>query len=405
MLKYTLKQIVRNRSNMLVAMAIFFSALMLGVSGAYNRGVQNQVMELMRYGYTGDMTVVHNSVTFTQNPSPIHVKWSQALTDQDNALDRVSAHEGVKDVLKRLSLYATVMGEDESLNEYSLIMFVEFEKEKKYIFDRLVQVESGAALEADKAYISAKIAEKLRLKPGDSIYFFFIRESGFPVPARMTVGGIFQGKGYPALVDNMVYIDYSAAQKLLKLGSPVLTNANIILNDGYTDMFKNDDLQLPGEWQLVEPKESGSFFYGIYNVMAFFNNGGNIILLIVVFSFAFSVFLMNINKQRKMIFILNSLGLSHEKIREMYLLEGLVLGFFPALLGILVSLIIVLVTNISGIPAFNETMRYVFASDVLFFKTDIGAFLYALVGIPLLSLGAISIVLNKFLKENTLTRF
>lgn len=404
MIKYILNKIVRNRGNVLIAMAILFSAMMLGVSGAYNLGVQGQVMNLMRYGYTGDMTILNRSVTLSQSPNPIHVKWNQTLADESGYLELLKSQSGAKDVLRRLSVYATVMGEDESKNEYSMVMFVEYSKEKDYLFDQLLEFDAKRDFHSGEALVSEKLARKLDLKPGDDIYFFFIKESGFPVPVKRKVGALFQGKGYPALVESMIFLDYAQSAATLKLDAPLFTNANIIWEDDYAGEGAAliSPESFPDSWRFALPQESGSFFYGIHGVIDFFNNGGNIILLIVVFAFAFSIFLMNINKQKKAINIMNSLGISHGEITRLYLLEGFLLAFVPALAGIVLSLAAVFIVNLSGIPAFNETMRYIFASDVLYLQYDLSAVVYALVAIPMLSVAASFLVLRKFLQAQNL---
>jgi hypothetical protein len=129
-----LKDLLSQRKNRLIMFAIGFGAFFMVAGGGYNSGMKHQLLELMRDGYTGDVTIVADSVSLEPSPLPLQVGWNDLLLGKQETLDRLAKEAGVKDVLGRLVVYGNIMGRDDSLNEYATIVGCDFRVERSILF-------------------------------------------------------------------------------------------------------------------------------------------------------------------------------------------------------------------------------------------------------------------------------
>ena len=155
-----LKDLFSQRRNRLIMFAIGFGAFFMVVGGGYNSGMKHQLLELMHDGYTGDATIVADSVRLEPSPMPLQVGWNDLLLGKQETLDQLGKEADVKDVLGRLVVYGNIMGEDDSLNEYATIVGCDFRAEEDYTFRKLLKFKEDPIFKKDFVYVSEKLANK-----------------------------------------------------------------------------------------------------------------------------------------------------------------------------------------------------------------------------------------------------
>lgn len=387
-----LKDLLSQKKNRLIMFAIGCGAFFMVVGGGYNSGMKHQLLALMRAGYTGDAAIVAGSVKLEPNPMPLQVGREDLLPGEPEVLERVRKDPNVQAVLERLVVYGNVMGKDDVLNEYATIVGCNFQAEEEYTFRKLLVFTEEPRRQAGHVYVSKKIADKLGLQMGGYVYLFLVDQNNMLRPSRFLVGGIFTGKGFPAVVEGLVYVDYADLKDALGLPVPYYSSLLVFFKDqtGVDATFARLRALIPPGWRVVPPADSGSFFQGIYNMIDLTTMIANFLMYLSIFLFVYSILLLNITGRRREIGIMKALGVSNLQTFLIFVTEGALLGLVPAALGTILGLFVVLFFSIVGIPALNEAMKYMFASDVLYFRVNTTAILNALIIIPFMAfLGAV----------------
>ncbi len=396
-LQILLKNIFKYKRNYFIMFAIGFSAFIIILGGGYTKGVEEQVLNLMHNGYTGNITIIAKQVDLKSNPGPIQVGWNDMLIDS-GSINNIMHEANIKAALKRLVLIANIMGEDVQKNEYITIIGCEFNKEENYSFKTLLNFDNNK--KNSGIYISKKIASKLKLKTGDFAYLFILSDSGIPVPARFIVGAIFDGKGFPNLADNIVYINYPDLKNAMHLSINNISSVLVMVKD--KDQIDSTIIRLkkivPNDWKIVSSEISGSFFKTINKTYNFILNFSFILMYICIFLFIYSTLMISINSSKKEIGIMSSLGLAKKTIFFIFTCQGILLALFPAIIGSLCGLITISVLSKIGIPAANDAMKYAFASDRLYLKINLFSFFYSLILIPVIAFIAATFPTIKILK-------
>ncbi|MCL6591044.1 MAG: FtsX-like permease family protein [Firmicutes bacterium] len=400
LIKILLRNIIRYKRNYYIMVAIGFAAFFIMVIAGFTAGVKQQLFRLMYANYTGDLMIINDQVKIKSDPAPLQVGWDQMLVD-NGFLDQMRNIDNIDQILRRMVLMASSMGEDEEKNVYTSVIGCEFDKEENYSFKSLLSFVKRDQKIKNGVYVSQKIADKLNLKVGDHIYLFFITENGM-VPAKFNVAAIFTGKGFPGIVQNLIYIDYPTLIDSLMLAEQKISFGLVMLKDqNKTNETINQIKKIaPGDASIVTPKISGQFFVA-QGVMYDLILGVSMALMYLsIFLFVYSTLIISIKSRQREIGIMSSLGISKKDIFTICTGEGMLLGFIPAIFGCLLGLIFVNIFSVIGIPALNDSMRYAFASDVLYLQVDLKAILFSIIGISLIAfLGAISPTL-KILKLN-----
>jgi putative ABC transport system permease protein len=232
----------------------------------------------------------------------------------------------------------------------------------------------------------------MELKIGEDVYLFLVDQNEMIRPARFKVGGVFTGKGFPAVVEGLVYVDYADLRAALGLSETYYSSLLVMLEDKFDTNKALGRLQeiAPSNWAVVSPDASGSFFKGIYQMIDITTNISNFLMYVSIFLFVYSILLMNITGRRREIGIMSSLGVSNPQAFLIFVAEGTLLGLIPAVIGALLGLLLVFVFTIIGIPAVNDAMKYMFASDMLYFRVNRTALFNAVIVVPLMAfLGAV----------------
>ncbi len=395
-LKISLKNILSYKRNRIIMFAIGFSAFFMVFGGGYNEGMKRQLLKLMTDSYTGDYTIVSESVKLKSDPSPIQVGWNEMITDDNGYLRELRSEPNVAKVLRRMVLYANIMGKNDVENDFAIIVGCDFANEQEYALSK-IRFQGQYHQQGDIVYINEKIGQKLNLKLGEDIYLFFVGENGMPIPAKLKVGGIFVGRGFPAISENQAFIDYTVLKKSLHLATDTYSSVLVVAKQksqiGKT--FPALQKKIPPQWKIVLPKVSGKFFIDIHTAVSFFSWLSNLLMYITIFLFVYSTLIISTYNRHREIGIMNSLGLSKRRIFWLLSSEGMVLGLYPSLIGSTIGFIGVMILSRIGIPATNDAMKYMFASDVLYFQFNGWLLFNSIVLISIIAfLGSIPPIIN-----------
>ena|SRR5690554_2977759 len=383
--KLLFKNIVRYKRNHYIMAAIGFAVFMVVLISGMTMGIKSQLFKLMHANYTGDLMVINKDVEIKEDPSPVQVGWDKLLVDEGQVA-QIKKDGNIQEVYKRLTVMASVMGKDDEKNQYATVIACEFEKEEDNSFRTLLKFEERASGLADGVLISKKIAEKLGLKIRDEVYIFFFMDTGM-TPAKFEVSGIFTGKGFPGVVNSLVYIDYPLLKEALMFDEEKFSYLLLTAKDKdlTAQSFSYVNKILPEDWKTVPPEISGRFILSqgfMYDFILGFSMG---LMYISIFLFVYSTLIISIKGRQRELGIMASMGINRKNIFAIYSGEGVLLGFLPAFCGCVLGVAVVLLFSVVGIPVIDEAMRYGVASDVLYFKVDIWAVLSTVVGVSLIA--------------------
>ena len=207
--------------------------------------------------------------------------------------------------------------------------------------------------------ITRNLADQLSLKPKDPVNLFTSQATTtplglFPRYRRFTVSGIYNSVSN-SIASDAVYINMEDAQKLLAAG-PRVSGLHLKLTDIEDAPRVHRQIQrlLPGDFSVTDwTVESGAFFQALAleKTMMF------IILLLVIAIAAFnlvSMLMMVVNEKQADIAILRTLGASPSTIRNIFIVQGTVLGIFGTLAGLAAGIILTLNVN----PVVNALQHF-----------------------------------------------
>ncbi len=390
-IKLPLRNIIRYRRNHYIMIAIGFAAFMIVLIAGMISGIKNQLADLMYTNYTGDLMLIKKDVKIKESPGFVQVAWDKMLSDEGQ-IAALKRDTNIDEIYKRLTLMAGIKGGDVEKNQYVTVIGCDFAKEEDYSFRTLLDFTQQNNNLENGIYISKSIADKLNLEINTTVNLFFFTDTG-PVSAKFKVAGIFTGKGYPGIVNSLVYIDYSLLVEKLMAGESKFSYLLISFKDkelaqqSLTGIAKN----LPSDWAMVPPEISGKFILSqgeMYDVILSFTKG---LMYLSIFLFIYSTLIISITGRKQEFGIMASMGIKKGNIFALFATEGVLLGLLPALTGCILGLSAVGILSKIGIPAINEAMKYGIASDILYFKIDLKTATYTIIGVTVIAfLGTIS---------------
>lgn len=370
-----------------IMFAIGFGSFFMVVSSGYNEGMRYQIARLMRESVSGDYTVVSSRFEMEAEPTPVQVPWDATIVDDGSLMSRIASTPGVEETLGHLVLCANVMGADESANDFAYVVGCDLEKEGRHAFATMVKM-GPLYPGGDAVFISDKLSKTLSLKPGDPVYFFLVDRDGLPVPCRFTLGGVFSGRGFPAVSEKLAYIDYGLLKKSLRLEEDRYSSVMVFAEKRDGRLGAELQAKLGDEVTVVDSSVSGAFYGQIRATVSFFSLAFNLLMYVTIFLFVYSVLMASVSDKRKDIGTMSAIGVDNRSIFWILAGEGCLIGLIPATIGSAFGELALLVVSRFGIPAYSDAMKYMFASDVLYFRANHGILVCSVVAIGAISFAA-----------------
>jgi lipoprotein-releasing system permease protein len=209
-------------------------------------------------------------------------------------------------------------------------------------FKALTKFESG---EPPPAAVGNELARRLHLREGDFFNLFIPRGTLTPMGQLprlrlFRVAAIFHSGMYE-FDNSLVYVSLPALQELLGFGNQV-TGLEVTLKDIYAaqEMSQTIVAHLGPEYYARDWIQMN---YSLFSALKLEKIAMFVILTLIVLVAAFgiaSTLFMMVMKKTKEIAILKSMGATRQSIMQIFVIDGLLIGFIGTALGLILGIIL-----------------------------------------------------------------
>ena len=218
-------------------------------------------------------------------------------------------------------------------------------KRVKYIEDILV--EGSFKIDANNIIIGQSLAEKLDLNIGQEIILFdaFTLKSANKRLKKFKINGLFHS-GMSEYDNSLAFTSINNANYLFSMKKKVSGHIlNLKKPNNYKSLSKLLSNQLPYPYMVMSWKEKNRALFKWMDIQR--------LPILIIFGLITFVGLVNIISALAMIIIdktrqigiLKSLGLSKQKINQIFLIKGFIIGFAGSLIGSSFALLIAFIQN------------------------------------------------------------
>ena len=218
-------------------------------------------------------------------------------------------------------------------------------KRVKYIEDILV--EGSFKIDANNIIIGQSLAEKLDLNIGQEIILFdaFTLKSANKRLKKFKINGLFHS-GMSEYDNSLAFTSISNANYLFSMKKKVSGHIlNLKKPNNYKSLSKLLSNQLPYPYMVMSWKEKNRALFKWMDIQR--------LPILIIFGLITFVGLVNIISALAMIIIdktrqigiLKSLGLSKQKINQIFLIKGFIIGFAGSLIGSSFAFLIAFIQN------------------------------------------------------------
>lgn len=320
------------RRTALNAIALAIGIAIMVISVAWVRGYFTSFFEGIIDLDTGHAQVLHEEYRDEQRRLPLDL----TVPDYAELRETLLASETVLDAAGRIVFSAEIGDGRRSTRMIGRAIEPEREAAITVLED---YVEAGSYLGSDEVgvLLSEEIASRLEVSPGDPIFLTALDQTGAENFAETVLVGTF-ALGYPAIDENVFYMDLPSAQRLLGMAGEV-THLVLRLDSG------------PNVSGLVEPlqarvDEAGDAPLVVYRWRAFVEvivsavqadiSGFSIIIgvlfLLIVIGILNSMS-MAVHERTKEIGTLRAIGMRRGQLTRLFLAEGVSVAAIGAVAG------------------------------------------------------------------------
>lgn len=165
---------------------------------------------------------------------------------------------------------------------------------------------------------------------------------GAPPLTRFEVRGLYQMES--VYDESHVFIGIPEAQRLFQMGEQV-TGVELRLDDLNAAEAVKADLQARLDPARFEVRTWYDLQKSLYDVMQLEKWGASLILVLIIIVAAFNIIgslTMIVIEKRRDVGVLQAMGVSRKNIRQIFLIEGLLIGVLGTLIGFLIGLTLAL---------------------------------------------------------------
>ena len=338
-------------TSILITLGVVAVLLFISVSGSFKALMVGQITDSMmghlqihKKGYLASM----DSLPLNRNLQGKQIAKVKEILDENDAIEAYSM---------RMKLGAMFS----NFNETTNIRLTAINPKQEMLTapmlqDRFLQGEKEGLLAKGEILIPELIAKGMKVKLGDSIVLVATNKDGSVNGQSFVVRGILEGISGPGGRDG--YIHIGDAQSLLRIEGKEVSEIAIRLKDMgdlegvFTNLkttlssFKNKMNKPVFEVHTWEKLSPFSKIAGMIDLMTLFIK---IMLVAIVLVSIMNVMVMSVYERINEIGTIAAIGTKPGKIMALFLTEGLLLGVFGTLIGVVLSLIGVMGMNISGI--------------------------------------------------------
>ena len=259
-------------------------------------------------------------------------------------IDNAWAIPGVLGVSPTLAAAATLAYKDKAENVVMLGIDPAEADKISDITKNMVQGDIGSVLGGKRIVMGRALAEKLKVKVGDTIAASFLDAT----TTNLLVSGLFD-YGYKEVDEGTAFVSLETARGFLGEGD-VITNIDIKIEDPFQAQAAAAKLKSYG----YNAKDWQELFPDLVRTLALERTENAIIMLLLMIIATFgiaSIMNMMVAEKTREIGMLMAMGATPGSIRKLFLLESGTLGLMGAILGCALGLAVSL--YISGIQIKN----------------------------------------------------
>ncbi len=277
---------------------------------------------------------------------------SLLLDDWPGLAELLSRDPHVVQAMPKLSFFGLVVKGDKSAAYLGTGTIPALEKQASLAADTVQSGKFLADPDANEVMLGGGLARAIGAQTGDLVTVMTTTPDGGINAVDASVTAIL---GYPIkeLDDRILFMPYGAAARLLKAEGRANSVVVLLKDDRDTERLARElqtSLAAAGRPVVVKTWLDSATFYKqvkLLYVAIFFFMG--LVLSIVVILATANTMTMSVFERTREIGTLLAIGMERGSVRALFLLEGILLGLFGSGLGAVLSLVLRVVLNASGI--------------------------------------------------------
>jgi putative ABC transport system permease protein len=325
--RLALKNILRakRRSVMTFIMLTFGVGVYIVMYGMMD-GLGNKTLENLINFESGHFKIRN---THFDPDQPYEAKYF--LTEFNNMEERIKKNEFVTGVTKRIHFLSEI---DNGRDSFPIITIgIEVNNDRK-VFTLLQFIFQGK-LERGGTVIGESLAKDMHIQMGDMVFLTFRNHQNMYTSTELLVTGLMSALD-PKVNNATALISLAEAQKYLSVNG--VTEIAIKTNDykKYESYEKILQKQISGA-DLKSWKKLTEDSMAIWNMK---KSGQSIILVLIVIIALVGIIntlLMSVYEKKTEIGTLKALGMKDHEVRNLFIFEGLIIGFLGAFLGMIIG--------------------------------------------------------------------
>lgn len=332
----------------LVTLGVVFVLVFTSIAGSFKNMMVGQITDSMlghlqvhRKGYVAAI----ESLPLNMNLKPMAYAKLEAMLKQETAIAAYSPR------IKFGGMFSNFM-------ETTNIRLNGVYPDKEFAAVPLLpgRIINGAkALKRGEILVPELLAKGMSVKPGDTIVIVATNQNGSVNGKQFTVAGVLESATGPGGRDG--YVHFDDAVELLRMDQPEISEVAIRLKD-FNKLAKvekrlatvvNAEKNTIGKpvfelhsWEMLSP------FAKIAKMLEMMNKFIRVMLVAIVLVSIMNVMIMAVFERIREIGTIAAIGTPPATIRSLFLVEGLCLGLFGAVVGNIIGIVIITIFNLTN---------------------------------------------------------
>jgi putative ABC transport system permease protein len=333
----------------LITLGVVAVLLFVSVSGSFKMMMIGQITDSM----IGHLQIHRKGYMASVDSLPLNLNLNEKqLAKVQQELDGNKAVEAYSPRIKLGAMFSNYV---ETTNIRLNAVDPEMEmRTAPMLTDRIIEGEKEGLLKKGEILVPELIAKGMKVKIGDSIVLVATNQDGSVNGQTFMVSGILEGISGPGGRDGFIHL--ADAQSLLRMETKEVSEIAIRLTDmKLLDQVHNQLQATLGEFRNAMDKQvfevhswtKISPFFNIARMIDLMTIFIKIMLVAIVLVSIMNVMVMAVYERINEIGTIAAIGTSPSKILGLFLTEGLLLGVFGTLLGVVISLMSIAALNVA----------------------------------------------------------
>ncbi len=332
-------------TTLLITIGVVAMLLFVSTSGSFKAMMVGQITDSM----LGHLQIHKKGYVSSIDSLPLTMNMKPAMVNK--AEDMLSSMKNVEAWSPRIKLGA--MFSNFAQTTSIRLNGVDPEKEMKTcpeLIKRIIAGDSSTLVERGKILIPELIAKGLKVGPGDSVVLVATNKDGSVNGINFTIQGVLEGISGPGGRDGYMHID--DARELLRISDGEISEIAVRLKQPKelaqtVHQLENSLGKLTNQqgkpafeihdWTKLSP------FSSIANMIDLMTLFIKIMLVAIVLISVMNVMIMAVYERIREIGTIAAMGTLPSNILKLFVMEGFLLGLLGAILGTLISVVIIVV--------------------------------------------------------------